>query len=162
MSKRLVSHSFPFKKQKVFASIYIFYTGSATWQAKRIKKMFHAKELIPLESELRQWSVLGNIDEMKTFLENIRENRLSDEEIVLRMKAASMLTNTMRIPQDTSPESDNLFYEIAENFFKERIAIRDLISNLVSKFPKWRKRKTRLVNDKVENCIPDEAYYMGR
>lgn len=124
--------------------------------------MFHAKELIPLESELREWSVLGNIDEMKTFLENIRENRVSDEEIVLHMKAASMLTNTMRIPQDTSPESDNLFYEIAENFFKERIAIRDLISNLVSKFPKSRKRKTRPVNDKVENGIPDEAYYMGR
>jgi hypothetical protein len=109
------------------------FSGSAAWQAKRIKRKFHANELIPYENQLRAWSVLGNVNDMHAFLRDIREGRISDEEILQRMKNASTVTTNIGIAHDTSPESDALFYAIATNFFENRIRIHDEISVLKSK-----------------------------
>jgi hypothetical protein len=97
-----------------FFLIDLFFAGPAAWQVKRIKKQFHAKELIPIGTELREWSVLGTIEDVRRFLEGIRENRVADEEIVRRMRAAAANVEKYKaVPRDDSRESDSLFYVAA-------------------------------------------------
>lgn len=100
---------------------------------------------------------------MQTFLQKIHEGRVSDEEIVQRMKDASSVVMDTGIPDDTSRASDDSFYVLAQNYFEERIAIRDVISVLKSTSARSTNRKSRSAKEETKKkSVPEEAYYTGR
>jgi hypothetical protein len=150
----------------LFFLFHSFIAGSATWQVKRIKKQHHAKELIPIETELREWSVLGSIKDMRELLEGIRDKRIVDEEIVRRMKhAAANVDKYADVPRDQSRDSDKLFCEAAGKHFENRLAVCDLIPGMGCEKSKKRKR---LIQDEAQaqetakDFVPEEAYFAGR
>lgn len=149
-----------------FFLIDLFFAGPAAWQVKRIKKEFHAKELIPIETELREWSVVGTIESFRAFLNGIRENRIADEEIVRRMRDAAANVDKYRaVPRDDSREGDTLFYVAARKEFGKRLAVCDLIPGLGLERSRRGKRRIQdetQAEDTVKDFVPEEAYFAGR
>ena len=159
-------HFLTFAFSFFFFFIHLFFAGPAAWQVKRIKKEFHAKELIPIETELREWSVLGTIEDVRRFLQGIRENRIADEEIVRRMRAAAANVEKYKaVPRDDSRESDSLFYVAARKHFEQRLAVCDLIPGLGLERSRRGKRRIQdetQAEDTVKDFVPEEAYFAGR
>jgi hypothetical protein len=127
---------------------------------------FHAKELIPIETELREWSVVGTIESFRDFLNGIRENRFADEEIVRRMRDAAANVDKYRaVPRDDSREGDTLFYVAARKEFGKRLAVCDLIPGLGLERSRRGKRRIQdetQAEDTVKDFVPEEAYFAGR
>lgn len=70
-------------------------------------------------------SVFGTPEERATFFEDVRANKFSDVEIVERIREAA--ARTPRFVPHLTPAAGQQFWNLAEKFFRPRIALRSLV-----------------------------------